>query len=76
MRVCACMRVRVHACIFKVLVSLALSTGIDEQDYSKYPCEAVQKVFIRAYLEENSRLKGLCYSTILGFEVQWANVSR
>ncbi len=57
-------------------MSLALSTGIDEQDYSKYPCEAVQKVFIRAYLEENSRLKGLCYSTILGFEVQWANVSR
>ncbi len=34
--------------------------GVDEVEYSRYPSEAEQKVFLRAYLEERARLKGGC----------------
>ena len=32
--------------------------GVDNVDYSRYPEEAVQKYWIRLYLEEKARQKG------------------
>lgn len=41
--------------------------GLDMPDYSLYPDEIVQKKFIRVYLEESAKLKGLVYLFVCVF---------
>ena len=51
-----------HVTCFKdnsaLIIRFIISLGVDRVDYSRYPEEAVQKYWIRLYLEEKVRQKG------------------